>query len=509
MDMMDSRIRQVNAAPIRPGRGYVLYWMIAARRTRFNFALDRAAAHARELRLPLVVFEPLRCGYEWASDRMHAFVIQGMRDNAKALAGTRALYYPFVERSPDQGKGLLKRLSDDAAVVVTDDFPAFFLPRMIAAAGRALDVSLEAVDGNGLLPLSATDRVFTTAASFRRFLHKTLPELLQENAFPAEDPFANGPRLAAKAELPAALLKKWPSADGLLAIKDTKDAKEIDAFTEALKDLPIDHTVGPVETRGGQAAAGRVLEEFLGKRLARYADDRSEPEPERDASSGLSPYLHFGHLSTHEVFSTVMTREGWTTRKVQPKAVGQREGWWGTSAAAESFLDEVITWREIGLNMCHLRKDYDRYESLPDWARATMEKHADDVRAHRYSPKQLESAETYDKLWNAAQNQLVREGRMHNYLRMLWGKKILEWSPSPRAALKTMIHLNNKYALDGRDPNSYSGIFWILGRYDRPWGPEREIFGTIRYMSSDNTARKLRVKNYIARYGTRDAGLFD
>src|SRR5688572_19175090 len=121
---MEGRIRQVNSAPIRPGRGYVLYWMIAARRTRFNFALDRAAAHARELRLPLVVFEPLRCGYEWASDRLHAFVLQGMRDNARTLAGTRALYYPFVERSPDQGKGLLKRLADDAAVVVTDDFPA-------------------------------------------------------------------------------------------------------------------------------------------------------------------------------------------------------------------------------------------------------------------------------------------------------------------------------------------------------------------------------------------------
>jgi deoxyribodipyrimidine photo-lyase len=485
---MERRIRQVNGAPVRPGRGYVLYWMIAARRTRHNFALDRAVAHARELKLPLVVFEPLRCGYQWASDRFHAFVLQGMRDNARALAKTRALYYPFVERTPDQGKGLLKRLADDAAVVVTDDFPAFFLPRMIEAAGRVLDdVSLEAVDSNGLLPLSATDRVFTTAASFRRFLHKALPDLLAENSFPSANPF-EGTRLVPKTTLPAAVLKKWPSAS--------------DLFEEDLAhaNLPIDHGVGAVATRGGQSAAGRVLEQFLDDRLARYADDRNEPDPARDASSGLSPYLHFGHLSAHEVFSTLMTRERWTTRQIRPKAVGRREGWWGTSAAAESFLDELITWREIGINMCHLRDDYDRYESLPAWARATLEKHARDRRKHRYTAEQFESGETHDPLWNAAQHQLVREGRMHNYLRMLWGKKILEWSPSPRAALKTMVHLNNKYALDGRDPNSYSGIFWVLGRYDRPWGPEREIFGTIRYMSSENTARKLRVKNYIARY---------
>ena len=287
------------------------------------------------------------------------------------------------------------------------------------------------------------------------------------------------------------MLKKWPSAIDLF---DTSKAKN------ALENLPIDHGVAPVTTRGGQDAAGRVLAEFLDSRLARYVDDRKEPDPERDASSGLSPYLHFGHISVHEVFSTLMTRERWTTRRIDAKAAGRREGWWGASAAAESFLDELITWREIGINMCHLRADYDRYESLPSWARDTLEAHARDRRPHRYTGEQFESGETHDPLWNAAQHQLVRDGRMHNYLRMLWGKKILEWSPSPRAALKTMIHLNNKYALDGRDPNSYSGIFWTLGRYDRPWGPEREIFGTIRYMSSENTARKLRVKNYIARY---------
>jgi deoxyribodipyrimidine photo-lyase len=150
--------------------------------------------------------------------------------------------------------------------------------------------------------------------------------------------------------------------------------------------------------------------------------------------------------------------------------------------------------------MCDRRRDFDRFESLPPWAIATLEKHAADGREHRYTLEQFTMAATHDPLWNAAQRQLATEGRLHNYLRMLWGKKILEWSASPREALAVMIELNNRLALDGRDPNSYSGIFWVLGRYDRPWGPERPVFGTIRYMSSANTARKLRVKEYLRRY---------
>ena len=201
-----------------------------------------------------------------------------------------------------------------------------------------------------------------------------------------------------------------------------------------------------------------------------------------------------------------MTQEGWTQRKLKASGGGKREGWWGTSRGAEAFLDELVTWRELGYNMCALRDDYDRYESLPEWARSTLEAHARDRRPSRYTLAQFESASTHDPLWNAAQRQLVREGRLHNYLRMLWGKKILEWSRSPRQALETMIHLNNKYALDGRDPNSYSGIFWCLGRYDRPWGPERPIFGTVRYMSSENTARKLSVKEYLQTYGADRRG---
>ena len=151
--------------------------------------------------------------------------------------------------------------------------------------------------------------------------------------------------------------------------------------------------------------------------------------------------------------------------------------------------------------MCFHRNDYERYSSLPDWAKKTLQQHANDPRAHLYDQDLFDAAETHDPLWNAAQRQLAQSGKVHNYLRMLWGKKILEWSASPQEALKTMIHLNNKYAVDGRDPNSYSGIFWVLGRYDRAWGPERPIFGKIRYMSSENTARKYRTTRYLEKWG--------
>jgi len=487
VDIPVLRLRAVNAKPLRAEGQYVLYWMIAARRARWNFALERASHQAINLRLPLVVFEPLRCGYRWASDRLHRFVIEGMRDNAAAFARPGVAYYPYLEPQPGAGKGLLAALAERAAVVVTDDFPAFFLPNMIAAAGRALDVRLEAVDSNGLAPLRVADRAFTMAHSFRRFLQKTLRPHLDE--FPLADPlavaeFARASWLRAPAIDPQ-ILARWPRAPAGAAI-------DLTAF-------PIDHGVAPSSIAGGAVAAERRWRDFLRDGLARYVDQRNEPDA--DATSGLSPYLHFGHFSPHQAFSELMAHVGWSPDQVAARPNGKRAGWWGATAAAEAFLDELITWRELGYNMCAHAPDYDQYESLPAWAQKTLADHARDPRPAPRDFDQLERAESYDPLWNAAQRQLTGEGRIHNYLRMLWGKKILEWSPSPREALAAMIELNNKYALDGRDPNSYSGIFWTLGRYDRAWGPERPIFGKVRYMTSENTARKWRVREYLARYG--------
>ncbi len=474
------RIESCNRAPVRPDGDYVLYWMTAFRRLGWNFALERAAGWARELGRPLVILEALRCGYPWASDRFHRFVLDGMADHARRLAKSKILYYPYVEPSLGAGKGLVAALAERACVVVADDAPILFLLRAVCAAAGQVPVRLEKVDSNGLLPLRAVDKVFGTAVDLRRSLQRLLPEHLAD--LPAEDPLTQLPkRLAA---LPVEITRRWPAASA----------------KASLAELPIDHTVQPVPgVRGGEVAGAAILERFLDERLESYGEGRNHPDD--DAASGLSPYLHFGQVSTHQIFDALVARERWSPERLGGSARGAKEGWWGMSPAAEKFLDEAVTWRELGYNLASRRDDHDRYESLPDWARRTLEMHEKDRRPHLYDLAEFEGARTHDELWNAAQRQLVRDGRMHNYLRMLWGKKVLHWTANPREALEVLIHLNNKYALDGRDPSSYSGIFWCLGRYDRPWPPERPVFGTIRYMSSESARRKLRLTGYLERYG--------
>ena len=426
------RVTQCNSSPVNGAGKYVLYWMTAYRRTHFNFALERAIFWATELRRPLLIFEPLACNYRWASTRFHQFIIDGMRERAAVLRGRPVTYKAYVEPSPGAGKKIFGSIAADACVIVTDDYPAFEAPRWIAKVADNSSVLVEKVDSNGLFPMRATDRLFLTASSFRRYLERQdRPQMA------SPDPLASLAGL------------------GLPMLKPSK------TLASQFNPIPasVDQSVGSVATlKGGTTAARERLGAFM----------RSD-----SASSGLSPYLHFGHISTQEIYQAV-------TASKRPDS--------------EHFLDELITWRELGFNMCSHCADYDQYSSLPQWARNTLAKHKPDVRPVLYSMHRLEGASTHDELWNSAQMQLVTEGRIDNLLRMLWGKKILEWSSTPEEALSVMIHLNNKYSLDGRDPNSYTGIFWTLGRYDRPWGPERPIFGLIRYMSSANTARKLRKK---------------
>ncbi|MGQ0720781.1 MAG: deoxyribodipyrimidine photolyase [Candidatus Eiseniibacteriota bacterium] len=476
------RVRECSEAPIRANGSYVLYWMIAARRARWNFALDRAVELARELGRPLLVLEALRCGHRWASDRIHRFVIDGMRDNRTAFEKSGVAYYPYVEPEHGAARGMLHVLAADACVVVTDDFPCFFLPRMVASAARRLPIRLEAVDSNGLLPLRAAERVYGRAVDFRRFLQRELPRHLDHGPRSRHRPAAL-PRLD---RLPPQVTERWPAADlgGL-------------ARATALENFPIDHAVRPVPFEGGSRAGERALRSFLGERMASYGAAGGRRDR---AGSGLSPYLHFGHVSPHQILAGLASREEWSTESVARRADGKREGWWGMSPAAEAWLEQLVTWRELGYNFCARRADYDRFASLPSWALDTLEKHGGDPRLHVYTAEQFEHAATHDELWNAAQEQLRTEGRIHNYLRMLWGKKILHWTADPEQAVEIMIELNNKYAIDGRNPNSYSGIFWTLGRYDRPW-PERPVFGTVRAMSSRNTRRKMNVDDYVNRWG--------
>ncbi len=477
------RIQVLNDATVNPQGDFVLYWMTAFRRIVWNFSLDEAADWARKVKKPLVILEALRCDYPWASDRLHRFILDGMEDNGRGLERTGVFYYPYVEPAKGAGKGLLAALAEHSCIVITDLFPAFFLPRMLKAARAKVAVRLIAVDGNGLLPLRAAERVFPTAFSFRRFLQRNLLHHLTE--FPREKPLS-GIALPVLSSLPAAIVRHWPPT------------RLVDLANPALiGTLPIDHSISAVSLRGGTRAGQNAWKKFLQERLSRYAADRNHPDA--DGTSGLSPYLHFGHLSAHELAADLLASENWSP-DVSRKPSGSRNGWWRLGESAEAFLDQLICWRELGFNFCSRREDYDGYDSLPDWALRTLSDHAGDPRPHQYALEQFERGMTHDLLWNEAQTQLVREGRLHNYLRMLWGKKILQWSASPQEALRIMIELNNKYALDGRDPNSYSGIFWIFGRYDRAWGPERPIFGKIRYMSSENTLRKVRLTEYLKKY---------
>jgi deoxyribodipyrimidine photo-lyase len=482
---MTTRVRALNDAPPSPSGQFVLYWMTAARRLRWNFSLQRAVDRAREFNRPLIILEALRCDYPFASDRLHQFVLDGMADNARDAGGSRASYYAYVEPSKGAGRGLIEALSRHACVIVTDWYPAFFLPRMLSAAARKVRVRLEAVDSNGLIPLAEHQRAFTTARSYRAFAQRVLRDHVRD--VPDENPLLRLPRGLRAARIPAEVRRRWLAADARLL-----------AGGQALSDLPIDHSVKAVDARGGRRKAEARLERFVDTRLDQYGDKHNHPD--EDGTSRLSPYLHFGHISAHQVFSTVMTRERWTTRKLAKRGGGAREGWWGVSPSAETFLDQLVVWRELAFNGCEYIADYAKYDSLPEWSRATLRRHASDRRPHIYSIDQLESASTVDEVWNAAQRQMVAEGWFHGYLRMLWGKKILEWSRDPGDALTTMRTLMDRYSLDGRDPNSYANYAWVLGRYDRPW-PERPIFGTVRYMTSQSTRRKLKMKKFLERYG--------
>jgi len=472
-----SRIRIVNDAPVRSDGAYVLYWMQMYRRLDHNHALDHALACARTESKPLVIYEGLKLGYPWASQRLHTFILQGMLANLDQANRLGLNYWPFVETADDSGRGLLRSLAKNATRVVTDDFPCFIIPDQTAALAAKTDTRVEAVDSNSIVPLAELGSPVVSAAQLRRRIHKAFAKAWTQ-------------RPATRLQLSKIVCEK------IDAPFQTWQCDDLDKF---VRGLPLDATVGPVANRpGGSAAAKKCLREFVRNRLKGYAEGRSQPSsPDDGHGSGLSPYLHFGHIAVEEVVAEVLaTIDGWNVSALgQP---GKREGFYADDADVSSFLDEAITWRDVGMNWhWSRRQDTESLEkALPDWAKKTLHKHAADRRDPEYSLEELEAGKTHDPLWNAAQKELIATGSIHNYLRMLWGKKVLQWSPTPDEAYSRLVHLNNKYALDGRNPNSYSGILWCFGLFDRPWGPERPIFGSVRYMSSENTARKFKLQGY-------------
>jgi deoxyribodipyrimidine photo-lyase len=476
----EARLRRLNAVRTNGAGDYVLYWMQAYRRLDHNHALDYALQCAREEGKPLVVYEGLRLDYPWASRRLHTFVLEGMRANAEAAKERGLNYWPYVENPKEPARGLLGRLCTRAALVITDDFPCFIIPGQSDALARRVPVPVIAVDSNSLVPLSLLGPPVGAAAHLRPRLHKALPE-------------AWAHRAAARPRVPKLAQKRVPPAFDLW-----KPPRNLAAFVEG---LPLDASVPAVAgSPGGTPAARARLRGFLRKRLRGYAEGRSSPSaPEQGHGSGLSPYLHFGHISIEEVAEAVLATTGpFTPDALRVHNRGKREGYFGDDPDVNAFLDEALTWRDVGFqwHWSRRRDTASLDQALPPWALATLRHHARDGRAHLYSAEEWEAGATHDPLWNAAQRELVATGTIHNYLRMLWGKKVLEWSRTPEEAYRTLEHLNNKYALDGRNPNSYTGILWCFGLFDRPWAPERPVLGVVRYMSSENTARKFNLRPY-------------
>lgn len=443
---MDERVRQLNSRELRSGARYVLYWMRANRRATFNHALAFAAGIANDRDLPLLCCETLSFDEPYASDRLHAFVLEGVPENARHLRELGAGYVFSLRRSRSDPGDVIERLAADAAAVVTDDHPTVPEPPSFKAAAWAVDSSC-------IVPLSQIPGKQFAAYTIRPKIRKLLPKFLEPLR-------------------PVLLSRRYRDAGHGLHTEI-----EERRIPELLAACDIDHTVPhSVSFRGGTAAAEQRLADFLERKLRHYARDRNEPAAR--ATSELSPYLHVGHISSLEV-------------ALRAGDYAQRH-----KLDADGFLDELIARRELAFNFARYAERRDSLTELPDWARQTLSQHASDPRTAIYSREDFAAGRTHDELWNAAQKEMLRRGYMHNYCRMYWGKKILEWSRTYEEALATAIYIHDRFSLDGRDPNTYANILWCFGLHDRPW-PERPIFGRVRAMSLAGIERKIDVGAYI------------
>ena len=426
--------------------------MQRAQRALDNPALDLAVEVGNFLKQPVVIFFAPVPFYPHANLRHYAFLAQGIPDIAER-ARKRGVGF-VLRRYPDHS---LVKFCDEvkASLVIGDENPMREPRHWREVAAKKLSVPLWTVDADVLVPSKLLEKEQYAARIIRPRLQRRLEEFLTPLRHP-------------KAKI------AWEKPRGLQALPDDGSCD----ITENWKDL--DRSVYPVDSfRGGTSAALKLLHDFVTQKLARYPEHHGKPEV--DGTSRLSPYLHFGHIGPHTVALLVE----------QAKA---------PRAAKDDFLDQLITWRELAINFVHFNPLYDSIESAPDWAHRTLATHGHDERPVTYSRRQLEQAETHDELWNAAQRQMLHAGWMHNYMRMYWAKKILEWSASPAVAYQTAVYLNDKYFLDGRDPNGYAGIAWaIAGKFDHPWF-ERPIFGTIRYMSGNAARRKFDAEKYIEQW---------
>ncbi|MBS3821322.1 MAG: deoxyribodipyrimidine photolyase [Planctomycetes bacterium] len=450
----EERIQPLNGHEPVDG-DYVLYWMQASHRAEHNDALDYAIDRANELSVPVVCGFGLTDDYPQANVRHYAFMLEGLAETARTLAD-RGVRLVVRHGSPPQ---VACELAGAAAMVVCD---RGYLRHQEAWRQRVaeLDRRVVQVETDAVVPVEVLSDHEEYAARTLRPKHRKLwDEYLRLN---------NSPPLAKRDSLAIDL--------GGLDMGDP-DAR--------LAELDVDRDVPrSVQYRGGLAEARRRLGDFVAQRLKDYDALRSDPS--LDIESGMSPYLHFGQISPIEVAKTV--------------AADARHG----RDNIDSYLEELLIRRELAFNVVRFNADYDRYICLPDWARATLKKHRDDPREHVYTKAQLEAADTHDPYWNAAMREMVLTGKMHNYMRMYWGKKVLEWTTVPQTAYRWLLELNNRYFIDGRDPASYGNVAWIFGKHDRPWR-ERDVFGTVRYMSAGGLERKFDIDAYVRQIDQLDS----
>lgn len=443
--IQEQRIQFLNDAGPRKG-DYVLYWMQQSQRAESNHALEYAIERGNGLGLPVVVFFGITGSFPEANARHIAFMLQGLSGTGRDLARRGLLFVPRLV-SPERGA---VELAKRAALAVTDRGYLRIQREWRAAAAGTMTCPLVQVESDVVVPVeTASPKEEYSAGTLRPKITRLLYAYL------------------------APLRKRRVMVPSIGMDIRCENIEDIEAV---IRRLHADRSVGQVGSiRGGTDAARALLGNFIATRLDLFGDLRNDPG--KECLSGMGPYLHFGQISPIQVALAVLD---------------------SGSPAAGRYIEELVVRRELAINFAFYNRAYDRYECLPEWAQATLRKHARDRRDHVYSRDALEQGTTHDRYWNAAQRELVIDGKMHGYMRMYWGKKILEWSRDPEEAYATALYLNNKYSIDGRDPNGFAGVAWCFGKHDRAW-PERLVFGKVRYMNDRGLERKFDMDEYCSR----------
>lgn len=457
IDTTDRRMVELNTAEVDASGDCVIYWMQRSQRALDNPALSFAIQLANDLGKPVLVYFGLCDGYPMASVRAFKFMLEGLAETAGMLADRGV---GFVMRREAPMDGVTRAANDFGACAVVVDEDYLNIGRSWRAhAARNLGVRLYQIDAETIVPARISDHEEWAAYTLRPKILKTLDEYLIDAPEPTID-------------------HKWTANVG-----DCIDIANCDPLTLA-SSLKVDQDVPPAPGfTGGLSKANERLAHFIEHGLPRYAAESNDIGVQ--VTSDLSPYLHFGQIASLRAALAVRNADA-------------------PDECVDAFLEQLIVRRELAINFCLYNSNYASVNAAPDWAMKTLAAHRLDPHPDLYSLEELESAITHDDLWNAAQNELVKFGKIHGYMRMVWAKKLLEWSPTPEEALARAIYLNDKYALDGRDPNGYTNIAWcILGKHDRPFA-DRPIFGKVRYMSTESTKRKTRWREYVGRVANEE-----